>query len=728
MKTVVVFVILVHVSQHAPAGVVQVNEGAESVLIPCQYLGFLPENPTVIWTRNDLSPKLIHKQQKTGEVEGQNQVYRGRTSMTSDALVTGDFSLTLRKPHLSDSGYYTCSITDGRQELRVTDVHLQVKDQQVEVEVQEGAESVILPCKTNTDLPEDTTVEWTRSEPDLIMVHVYRDGTNQLNKQDKFYKDRTQMNEDLLETGDLSLTLKYPTERDSGSYICTVYRGQDILTEKVVLHHLKDPFPTWAKVLVVLLVLLVVLVIVGGLLFHFRHYFMSEYQVEVDPGVESVQLPCKTITRLPKDARVVWTDVEDYVVHVYENGSDHPEEQDQIYRNRTKMKRNLKIGDLSLTLKYPTDVDTNTYTCRVYDKKGEILMEKQVKLSVTVLQVEMYSGVESVQLPFKTITRLPKDARVVWTDVEDYVVHVYENGSDRPEEQNQIYRNKTKMNEDLLRTGDLSLTLKYPTDEDTNTYTCRVYDKKGKRLMEKQVKLSVTVLQVEMYSGVESVRLPCKTITRLPKDARVVWTDVEDYVVHVYENGSDRPEEQDQIYRNKTKMNEDLLRTGDLSLTLKYPIDVDTNIYTCRVYDKKGEILMEKQVKLSVTDFQLVKVDSGVESVQLPFRTAELPGDATVEWIDRDNSMVHVYENGSDHHEKQNQIYRNRTKMNEDLLETGDLSLTLKYPTEIDTKTYTCRVYDKEGNILRRKEVVLRVKGRVQVQHETSPLMAEESV
>ncbi|XP_047464561.1 uncharacterized protein LOC125022186 [Mugil cephalus] len=334
-------------------------------------------------------------------------------------------------------------------------------------------------------------------------------------------------------------------------------------------------------------------------------------------------------------------------------------------------------------------------------------------------------GAESVQLPFRT-TELPEDTRVEWMDRFNRKVHVYENGSDRPEEQNQIYRNRTKMNEDLLETGDLSLTLKYPTDGDTNTYICRVYDKEGEILMVKQVELRVKVLQVEVESGAESVQLPFRT-TELPGDTRVEWTDGYNRKVHVYENGSDRPEEQNQFYRNRTKMNENLLETGDLSLTLKYPRYRDTNIYTCRVYDNEGKILMEKYVELRVKVLQ-VEVDPGAESVQLSFRTTELPGDTRVEWTDGYNRKVHVYENGSDRPEQQNQFYRNRTKMNEDLLETGDLSLTLKYPTDGDTDTYICRVYDKEGKILREERVELRVKGRVQVQDVTSPLMAEESV
>uniref|UniRef100_I3JMI9 Ig-like domain-containing protein n=1 Tax=Oreochromis niloticus TaxID=8128 RepID=I3JMI9_ORENI len=546
-----------------------------------------------------------------------------------------------------------------------------------------------------------------------MMVHVYSHSSDHLKKQDDLYCGRTKMNEDLLRTGDLSLTLKYPTERDSGGYICTIYRDKDILRQKVVLQ-LKEPFPSWAKALLVLVVLLVVS---GGLLFHFRHYFMSVYKMEVDSGVESVQLICKTTLCLPKDAKVEWKDKHDRKVHVYENGSDQPEEQDDKYKNQTKMKRNLlEPGDLSLTLKYPTDGDNSTYTCTAYSREGNVLMKKEVLLTVRVPQVEVDSGVESVQLPFNTTLHLPEDAKVEWMDSGYDKVHVYENGSDQPEEQHQAYRDRTKMNEDLLKTGDLSLTLKYPTDGDNKTYTCTVYSREGNILLKRKVELKVRVPQVEVDSGVESVQLPFNTTLHLPEDAKVEWKDKYDTKVHVYENGSDQPEEQDQVYRDQTKMNEDLLKTGDLSLTLKYPTDGDNSTYTCTVYSREGNILLKRKVELKVRVCQ-VEVEEGAESVQLPFKTTQnLPEDAEVEWWDKfgryyyDNRKVHVYENGSDQPEEQHQVYRDRTKMNEDLLKTGDLSLTLKHPTERDSGRYRCGVVSKNV-LIRYKSVQLKVKG-----------------
>ncbi|KAL3967164.1 butyrophilin [Sarotherodon galilaeus] len=668
------------ISQHALAVVVEVNEGARSVQLPCLYSGFIPDNSTLMWTRSDMDPKSVHQRQKGGDdVRGQNQRYSRRTSMTRHAFITKDFSLTLRKPTKTDNGNYTCSISAGGKERRLRDIQLQVKDEQKMVTVREGSKSVILPCSTKPNLSEDTTVEWTCSDLGLITVDSYPNRDDDAMTQDDLYTNRTKMNKDLLRTGDLSLTLKTPTERDSGGYICTIHKDKDTLRQKVVLH-------------------------------------VKGYQKVVDSGVEFVQLPCKTVNFL-KDAKVEWEDRDKRKVYVYQNDSDQLGAQDEFYRDRTKMKRNLlDPGDFSLTLNNPTEGDTNTYTCTVYSKEGNMLRKKQVELKVRVPQVEVNSGEKSVQLIMKTKVYLPDDAKVEWMDRNMLKVHVYQKGSDRYEEQDLHYRDRTQLKKDLLKTGDLSLTLKYPTDWDRGIYTCTVYRGEENILKKKQVELKVRVPQVGADSGVESVQLPCRVIIDLPRDGKVEWKDGSYRTVHVYENGSDQPKEQDHRYSGRTKMNEDLLETGDLSLTLKHPTGWDNHTYT----------------------FCQVEVEEGAESVHLPFKTTEnLPEDTKVVWWDTDDRKVHVYENGSDQPEEQHQVYRDRTKMNEDLLKTGDLSLTLKHPTVRDSGRYCCKVY---GKMNRYKAVVVKVKGRVQVQDQTgdirnrsssidpTPLMADQSV
>uniref|UniRef100_A0AAZ1XZ14 Ig-like domain-containing protein n=1 Tax=Oreochromis aureus TaxID=47969 RepID=A0AAZ1XZ14_OREAU len=738
MKMFVVFVILLHVSQYASA--LEVYEGVESVLLTCQVTS-VPAFPTLVWSRPDLNPPVVHQRSQAGDkLTDQNQRYRRRTSMKSDSLQTGDFSLTLRNPITSDSGTYTCTITAYGNTRTLTEVELQVKvsHQVFTLQVYEGAESVLLPCHIPFVSGPSTGV-WSRYDLNPPTVHQRQQEEDELTDQNQRYRDRTSMKTDALQTGDFSLTLRKPHIFDSSNYTCTIrVTGEEPRLTDVHLQ-VKEPYVFPAEAWVLLAVLITAVLVGVGI--YLWKLLRKVPQVEVDSGVESVQLICKAKVHLPEDAEVGWTDGSHRKVHVYENGSDQPEEQHQVYRDRTKMNEDLlKTGDLSLTLKYPTDGDTDTYTCTVYSREGRVLLKRKVELKVRVPQVEVDPGVESVQLPFKTI-HLPKHATVEWMDKDNKKVHVYENGSDQPKEQHQAYRGRTKMQRNLLKTGDLSLTLKYPTDWDTKTYRCTVYNRWKMILIKAQVELKVRVPQVEVDSGVESVQLPFNTTLHLPEDAKVEWMENKyDRKVHVYENGSDQPEEQHQVFRDRTKMNEDLLKTGDLSLTLKYPTDDDSHTYTCTVYSREGNILLKRKVELKVRVCQ-VEVEEGAESVQLPFTTTQnLPEATKVEWMNNTyNRKVHLYMNGSDQPDKQHQVYRDRTKMNEDLLKTGDLSLTLKHPTDGDSGRYGCGVYS--GNFcFRAINLELKVKGRVQVQDQTgdirnrsssidpTPLMADQSV
>lgn len=110
-----------------------------------------------------------------------------------------------------------------------------------------------------------------------------------------------------------------------------------------------------------------------------------------------------------------------------------------------------------------------------------------------------------------------------------------------------------------------------------------------------------------------------------------------------------------------------------------------------------------------------------MESVKLPFPTTpitpELFENVEVRWWDRNYKKVHVYQNGSDQPVEQDPLYRSRTRINEDMLRTGDLSLTLRHPTLRDGGEFRCDVR-KDGESLRRKIIQLKVTGKVHVQPE----------
>ncbi|XP_039465035.1 fibroblast growth factor receptor 3-like [Oreochromis aureus] len=247
------FLLLAFVSQHASG--VEVEQGVESVLLPCQVpVNVSMSSTAAVWDQEELTKPMVHGRVKSGDdLSLQNDRYTNRTSMRANALQTGDLSLTLRNPTVSDSGTYTCTARKQGQDLSRTEVQLKVTVPQSEfVEVTQGVKSVLLPFKTTPDLSEDVTVEWTLTQPKLMTVHVYESGNNQPHKQDQGYRGRTEMKEDPLRTGDFSLTLKDFYLTDSGFYTCTVYnKDGNVLLQKSVTLAVRVPPPEWVEVLVV---------------------------------------------------------------------------------------------------------------------------------------------------------------------------------------------------------------------------------------------------------------------------------------------------------------------------------------------------------------------------------------------------------------------------------------------------------------------------------------------
>lgn len=109
----------------------EVYEGAESVMLPCQVPEDVYRDATaVVWDRKDLSSPTVHLRLQSGDdLTKQNLIYFNRTSMRADALQTGDFSLTLRKPVVNDTGTYTCTTRTYGQDQSKTHLQLRVAGQ-----------------------------------------------------------------------------------------------------------------------------------------------------------------------------------------------------------------------------------------------------------------------------------------------------------------------------------------------------------------------------------------------------------------------------------------------------------------------------------------------------------------------------------------------------------------------------------------------------------------------
>ncbi|KAK7939118.1 hypothetical protein WMY93_002444 [Mugilogobius chulae] len=355
--------------------------GVESVTLPGKIE--LKETANYLkWTRGN---KIVHIRDTEGDdPRKQNLLFTNRTQMKPDALQSGDMSLILKNPTLTDSGTYICVVRKGLDIMEHIAVALRVKGETVTV-TEDSSVSLPFPSRV---FPPEVQVKWTRllNKSKSEEVHLLKNSKLDFSAQSSEFKDRTEMKSDALQRGDLGLNLKNLKPSDSGEYTCVVTDGStntELARTEVKLDVNKEDrsgtIIAWVTGVLSVLILFVVCVL--WLMFK-RMKKIKEFEKEVEVGVENVILPGE-IECHESVTSVEWTR-RNKTVHIRNRDGDDLGDQDLLYRDRTQMKDKnaLKSGDMSLILKKPTLTDSGIYVCVV--KKNHYLL----KLIIVNLKVK----------------------------------------------------------------------------------------------------------------------------------------------------------------------------------------------------------------------------------------------------------------------------------------------------------------------------------------------------
>ncbi|XP_032364592.1 coxsackievirus and adenovirus receptor homolog isoform X2 [Etheostoma spectabile] len=321
----------------------------------------------VEWSRPDLEPDYVLLY-RDGHLDPyhQHQSYKDRVDLVDRDLKDGDVSLTLKNVNINDTGTYECRVASGgsRRKKRaviksepIRIIRLQVTEPDlIEVPVHPG-DDVTLPCRSNES--SIRAVEWSRPDMDPDYVLLYRDRHLDPYHQHQSYKDRVDLVDRDLKDGDVSLTLKNVNINDTGTYECRVASGGSRRKKRAVIK--SEPIRI------------------------IRLQVTDLIEVPVHPG-DDVTLPCRSNESSIRAVEWSRPDMDPDYVLLYRDRHLDPYHQHQSYKDRVDLvDRDLKDGDVSLTLKNVNINDTGTYECRVASggsrrKKRTVIKSEPIRI------------------------------------------------------------------------------------------------------------------------------------------------------------------------------------------------------------------------------------------------------------------------------------------------------------------------------------------------------------
>ncbi|XP_039608421.1 uncharacterized protein LOC120528341 isoform X2 [Polypterus senegalus] len=226
---------------------------------------------------------------------------------------------------------------------------------------------------------------------------------------------------------------------------------------------------------------------------------------------EDIILPCNVDTPVPlEELELEWIKKDtSSLVHLSVAGEDQPESQHKSYRNRTQIfHENLLIGDYSLKLKKTEVQDEGKYRCVVHSRtqSEEVIVElksvERLLVTGTNGPLFVYAGGEIVLNCFVN-THIPiEKLEVQWVKTEDgseTLVHLFVEGEDQPESQNQLYKGRTELSNESLGDGNFSLKLKSVGIKDKGIYKCKVHTNTESAVTTIELDVGPSVLHIFLY-------------------------------------------------------------------------------------------------------------------------------------------------------------------------------------------------------------------------------------
>ncbi|CAM4564216.1 unnamed protein product [Lepidochelys kempii] len=314
----------------------------------------------------------------------------------------------------------------------------------------------------------------------------------------------------------------------------------------------------------------------------------SPVVLRASPG-ETVNLSCSFENRQGSVVKATWTIAPGVVLE-----SDHP-----FYSGRLNMSDLdlLRKGEVTLTLSELEKRDSGLYRCHISIRQGEsgtgagtelqVMGRNQSDTGLTVLQspaVLRASPGETVNLSCSFENRPGSAVNVRWTRAPGVILEAH----------HPFYKGRFKVFfRDLLQKEEVTLTLLDLEKRDSGVYQCHVSIHQGESgtgagtelqvMGRNQSDTGLTVLQspaVLRASPGETVNLSCFFKYRQGSVTKVIWTIAPGVVLE-----SHHP-----FYSGRLNVSDlDLLRKGEVTLTLSKLEQRDSGLYRCQISIHQGE-------------------------------------------------------------------------------------------------------------------------------------------